>query len=609
MSNKTPETIWKFESPEALAQALEDKNKALAERVREISKKSIETDSKDLRKALQEELSPTEQKEMREALPDAGISEVFTKWMTTEEQAIQKAKESASEMLWEDNTKALQKVEWIWNRLSTGMDKIGDIFEQKWMMAGIWAIILMFKWIFSWDFSALDNILNPKKDDEKKESENKGEENLKNNIQYTAWISLIIKAENFSDYTKRNDSNYEQLKIDWNIQAVFLNTNFNKLKFSQLDLPWLSSNKKNWISKKLWINDLSDEEVYNTLLLLKRRETFLDKILKDKQPNWRDLSIKEIVLNLHRYSSFFNWLNNLDFEKLTTSWTDFIKLNFKENNSWPLNEMLESQIKDSKSPFYWVSKVYLAEIYSISWNHNFDKNNLLLWNEKNNDFINNFLEFRKNLPNLLKTWFFAWKREVKDNFDTFINENISKLSPSEILEYFVITNWKTIPEQLNDAQNSMIFTKLFFLLNKQPKLQWETYLYAMKEWIYKSSDNIPPALQNAIWLIFKTLWEKLINSTLWMTQRLWGMLDTTEKAVAIWWSILALAWAIRFMQVTAVWRWLASWLSIWAWAFIVAQVYHYFEANKKDNPDYQAFKRENNIRNQKDFEQVLLKVS
>lgn len=597
--------IGRFETSEELARELEAKNKAeIAARVREISRNQASAQSIELRNRLREELNWQEHKEIREALAWTWVERVFDKDMTPEEKAIAEVWAVIPWAAW-----VTQKLWWIekwWKSASDSFSTAWDLLKQWKFMA---AIAVFFKWI-TWKFSLSEWNKKPGEENESQAnwSENISED-LKNDYKYTAWISLIIKAESFTDFEKRTDPNFENINIDWNLHAIFLNKNFYEKKFSELDLNNLSKEKKNWIANKLWITEQNDESVYNALLLLKRREWFLDKILKDKQPNWRELTVKEVVINLHRYSSFFTWLNNVSIESLTTKWNDFIKLWEDENSSWPLNEMLDSQINDKNSPFYWIDKSYLLKIYSINWSHDFNKDSLLFWNKekKYSDFIDKFKSFKENLPQLLKSWFFAGKNESKQEFNKFIDEKTQKLSPREIMEYFIITNWKIESEGLNDVQNTMIFTKVLFLLNEKPDLQWETYLFAIRQWLFENNINIPPAIKNSIWLMLRAMWEKVINSTWWMTQRLWWMLDWSEKAIAIWWSVLALAWLIYFIKVTAAWSWLLRWTAIWAWTMLVWQVYNYFESNKKSNPDYQSFKRDNNIKTQDDFVTALIK--
>jgi hypothetical protein len=74
-----------FETPEQLAQALDAKNKALADKIREFGKKQITGESQDWRESLREELSASEEREIRDAIDDHKIDATFNEGMTDEE--------------------------------------------------------------------------------------------------------------------------------------------------------------------------------------------------------------------------------------------------------------------------------------------------------------------------------------------------------------------------------------------------------------------------------------------------------------------------------------------------------------------------------------------
>lgn len=524
MSNKTPETIWKFESPEALAQALEDKNKALAERVREISKKSIETDSKDLRKALQEELSPTEQKEMREALPDAGISEVFTKWMTTEEQAVQKAKESASEMLWEDNTKALQKVEWIWNRLSTGMDKIGDIFEQKWMMAGIWAIILMIKWIFSWDFSALDGILNP--NISKWDIDEAGKK---------IWDKLSGKVDIKYQYSSSAVSYIFWGEEKNTLNKLFALDKFQNMKYGEAKKiyeKYKNSDDKTWLEKELWIEWVKWNDAFKALWVLVNENEKSWKLLNNfYTKKWEDLwnkSIKDAISWLYTNIKMFKSLENITTpDQIIDAWRNFaLKIEQLPNGDSEIKWEIYDSLKE-----IWITRNIILFINS-RWKNGFEDITQL---EKNLDWIQSelttkdkkeltekFIPFAKNIENTL--WEHFWHKYGNDIKNCFGKKH---LSPTELLELYAITWWNYNHDSLNDMQKTYIYTKLISLIDdRDHELAWAYGTLIVKKW----ETPLPP------WVLtmLSYLWWKLAQ---W-AEKIWENLYWAAKENP------ALAWMI-----------------------------------------------------------------
>ena len=525
MSNKTPETIWKFESPEALAQALEDKNKALAERVREISKKSIATDSKDLRKALQEELSPTEQKEMREALPDAGISEVFTKWMTTEEKAIQEAKNSAWEMLWEDNTKALQKVEWIWNRLSTGMDKIGDIFEQKWMMAGIWAIILMIKWIFSWDFSALDSILNPKKEDEKKESENKWNEKVDQNN--------MLNMKIFIEYTYKWDNKD-------NILNIAQKPNFKKLTIKEIkEINSNDSKLDSWIKETYWETKIDKSHVKSTFELFtnwKWNEIFHRILWKNYNEN---LTINEAFQKVWKDLFIFEHVSSLNPQDLLKEWWEIARFDIKDFTNWEPPKLF-SERKITKDLWIFI----LSSKYNI-W----DNTESLLANttlkkqeqDKLREIISFWEKIQSEMTSNSQINLWLWDK-IKT---AFLN---SPMTLVEMTKMYVILWWETNFSEMNEFKQSFMYFSVGSLLDKTHRSNWTQWEYIIKladlikdgvEW---KASNIPVWVIDFMWSIGNWIMEYLESALIDWGVTFAGWFKETIKKYP--WLLAVLVWIV-----------------------------------------------------------------
>jgi len=409
--------IWKFESPEELARALEEKNKKLAERVRDISRVAIEKKSRDLRRALQEELTPEEQSEIVEILPESWVGEVFDK-----KTSVDVWREAIWEVIWKENVDKIEKVEWFFNRISIRFDKVWEVFKTKWIVAWLWAILLMFKWIFTLDFSWFDRLLNPdkkgEKDEKKEENDNELNETKKNELKYLWGIQLLflVKWEKEKDYAK----------------TILLQKEVKIKSFNELNKNF--KEWKNWISERLWLTSKwNDEEVYNSIKLIIDNESFINSTIWKVKPDWREEELWNILLELHKKWSLLNWIHK-NLSKIELSATspfesfnklfniDILSINFDSEK----NDIDFWDFFDRTELINWVSKTTLLKIFGWEKIKNSSDEKVrsrYYWLCEENEKI--FID---------KLFTFHWEM-TKTMSSLFGNENYSKFQ-----EYFN-TNW------------------------------------------------------------------------------------------------------------------------------------------------------------------------
>lgn len=566
MSDKSPEKIWNFESPEDLATALDSKNKTLAEKIRKISKDSIANNSKDLRKALQDELSDQEQKEIREALPDAWVSEVFTKWMTADEQMANAGKVALAWAIGKENAEILEKWEWLWNRVSTWIDKIWDIFDQKWMMAWFWAIIVMLKWIFSGDFTELDKILNPKKDDENAPNisqwrEKNMDENLKK-TEYILWVKALYLMSG--------------KKIVKDSDNVLLTKEFRENSYSKLKNEiW----NKIWISKRLLLKSHTDEQAISGIEILIWAEEAINNLLKET-PDWKEKPIEELINLINQkwwktLSKMTEKVSSLDisiwnpvesFEKALGGMHDMIDI--KQNEKWEINFWeLESRkgIISNVSPSTISNIIIVWKETTIKTNDN--SGNTLEsitsgWTEKDKEFIWNLFNFKNNIVNSISNIF---PNKNKGEINTFFSEKWFTLK--ELFELYLITWWKTDINNLDWISQTLFYIKLWKVFWKKPEVR-AIYNVHLFQALSDKAENIklPQEVKNFLGNISSLMISKFTETAkAWLKEIYNTLLELPwEKQVLIWWLLTAFVLWVYYS------RWLLVRLSFWLSATAMA---------------------------------------
>ncbi len=450
----------------------------------------------------------------------------------------------------------------------------------------IW-IMLWFKKIFGWFFWYFDNLFNPKNN--KKEKRNSEKEKINSSLEftkYTIWINILL-------WIAKKDT--EQTF------AILINPQIRNKSYNELWIKTLSIKDKKWIWEKYWLEG-RDEEVYNTLILLKWKEKYLDKLFSKNFSNWRDKSLQDVMTYIYKFSKilenikwitledFFNW--NFEMFSLTMDWTD----------EWSLNELLNSRQNNKTSKLYGVENIFLIAIYENK-STDFSKDLLSKQEWANKEFIDDFVYFKKNIGSYISSYFYAWEddNETKTEFKNYFNSY--NYTQRDILELYILTNWDLNGDNLNDLEKGLMFMKVFKML-KVWSLRWKTYSFAIKEGLLNDSSKyakmIPDSFKNTLLSYIKETGEKLLDTTVWLMWEIWSMLDAKEKSIliAMWvWLVVGFVALWRFMWM-AKWAWLA--FTVIAWVEIISNIYDYLEKNKKN--DFNNILKKYNIKTKKDFQ-------
>lgn len=600
MTKQTPETpsnieIGSFKTPEELAEALEAKSKIdLAKRIRIISWQVQDT-STDLRQRLQDELTPQEHWEIRETLQNSWVATVFTKGLSWEEKAIQVAQKEMAWIIWEENTKSIQKVEWIWNRLSTWFDKIWNIFSEKWMMAWIWAIILMFKWIFSWDFSQLDELLDPKKSEKKAENAQEVPTSKNENVDEKTKGALYIAGTKLLLWFSKHKTDISY--------SILQNKKIKTLTYEQLSVDNL---EKNWLWEKYWLPG-KDNEIYETLSILKERQDFINTTLGKKFPNWKqELKLEEIILEYGKYGKVFDqirWISLNDLKSLKLPDNLF---SFNKDNSGSLDEILNERLQSNTSKLKWVHKWFLITLYS-SKESNFDADLINWYPNSNKEFVKDYIEFRNKVPAFISWSFFHGNPSAKEKFWQYFN-NFS-FTHKDILDLYIITDWELNFEKLNDFQHGLIFLKVFDLLGKDNSgLRWETYLFAIREILeWKSNEitnKIPQSVKETFLNIAKETWETVMQWAVGFLKDLWWALNNNQKLSVAALSITYLIGMVYLWR--AIFAGKALWIGFvwWLGVLTTSKIYSYLSEDPKTKEILEKYKIKDGNDLSKEFEKI-----
>ena len=553
---KNPETqrwVEKYKTPEEvskLADKLEKKSKTeLAQKVRWIAQ-TVQDKSVDLRKKLQDELSETEQKEIRETLKDDDwIVETFTKWLSEDEKIQLETSKAVAWVIWEDNAKTLKKIEWIWNRLSTWFDKIWEIFNKKWIMAWIWAIILMFKWIFSWDFSALDNILNPEKENGKK-NKSKEDEKINENTKYRDLTILFTKIV----YSWENKNN---------IVNILNSSNVENLKIKEI--PELLKTKN--LKKKLWLDwtNYTEDEIKHALNMFHKWKwkNILDKFYK----NWyQENTIREVILwirDLNIIDEINGKISKIeisDITKIGTILWNSLSLDIK-NEKWAINQ---------KANDLWINQEIVSWFLSFNWNLNSENSKESI--NKNIDASN--IKDKDKAKEIIQFWY-SFIENLKSNkkinlwFDKILDW--IKIQPKDILKLYILTWWQKEFDfdKLNDFQKSFTYISVLWILDEEND-QLQAEYFTRLAWISLNKWNdflnlVPEWVKDIIWSSINIAEDKLKKEAKELWYEIIGSIKEHPQIILwILWVIAVVWWNVRKVPFIEI--------PLWIWKKIVKKL-------------------------------------
>lgn len=540
--------IWNYDSPEALAKALETKNQELANKIREFWKNQITWESQDWRERLKQELTAAEEKSIRDAIDESQVDNFFNEWMSGEEKTSLKATQQIEQLApWAAPILAKAgKMQSFFDNISSSWNKAGSLFEQWKFLEAIKVFIL---WIF-WKSIDEDQV----SQDKQTSTQNWWVETSKN-IWYQASLKVILWFTPEKDEKTFDILNLPQ--ISWK--------NFSTLK-------WL---KEESIMQELGISGTSihNKDVFTATQVLIKKETQIDELIWKQHPNWRSqYSIIEICTILWPTMKPIESFQKFDYKNIANS-----NIQFWEFKIWEPSDLGEKfeQLKTQRwSIFEWVSKDLISQIL-LSGNTDESNTDLLLnkyTSEQDKNFIKKFAEFKHMMIWSIQTDFFLWKKEERDNFEN----HFSKLTPKQSLELMILTGGKTNKSEMNSVEQTAVYLKIWSIMWIGP-LRWKTYDYALLQWSLQEwsefSEQIPQPLKDTIKTIAKNSLESSI-SVLWKTiKELFWMLSTEQK-IWVWiasWVVLAWLWYMGPLRhamggVIVMWLW-------WGLAMIASQAY------------------------------------
>lgn len=549
--------IWWYKSVEELASEVEKKNKDLAEKIRTNAKKQILEEWIDWRISLKEELTPDDEKALREALPDTDVQSYFNDWMTSQEKILLEWQKKLEETIpwWKEVSK---KIDWLqsikdwWEAASELLEK-NDYF---------WAFKVFFASL-AWWFSL--EAWHKKDEEDNKIWENSDLKDkwkeIARNSEYIAWARILYMI-GWKELKDKSNGNLFSQQIS--------NVTFNDLIEEEKNPKWIW--ERLW--KKVWLidNANNDSEILASIEILKKSENFINKLIWKQFPDWKKSNkIWEIVKLINK-----SWWWAID--KIYSN-LENIKISSISDVANIIPEIMkdsELKVKDNWEIDYWVyennSIIWKLKWISNDWkikllsssvlNVKTDDNSKnaelnLAWSTEINSpdrlFIRELYEYKNKLiPNIIN-FFPQWERQ---NWIEFFKNKWFNLK--ELTELYLFTWWKTNPREFNDLEYALFIMKTAWILNKD-KDHWcaWSFLGTFADEFNNSTDfTIPPNVKLIINNLISKAWEKVANDMKWIT--IWALkfcsTETMIKAwVIIWWIIIVTS-KLKYV------KWIATWV-------------------------------------------------
>lgn len=569
--------VWQnieYKTPEELADALErSSNINLAQRVREVWE-NIKWTSTDWRTALRDELTWEEEQWVKDTLWN-WVEVIFND--SVESQNSNQVAEQVSSMIPKEQSEKVEqiitKVEGLW-KFENWWKSIVKWWEQAMESFQKGNIVDWIKALFAWFmgklFSNDSNSTSWWENSKESNWENTRKwtefENIKRQWEYIAWVKFLLWISN------------EKTSVWYDI---LMQKNVREKSYNSL---WIDSLTESWLASRLWVPG-KDKDVYETLLTIKSKEQYIQKLIWNTLPNWKDIPLEKLIWEFHVYLKPFASLEWISWDNLK-EWNlgNFMTLDF-EKWEWTLHALLENRLSDKWSPFHWVDKSFLSTIYFNDWRE-INKKYLTWIPWADEKFVEWFINFRNKLPGLISNKFYHWKNESKAEFASFFNRS-DAFSYKDVLELYLVTNGNIDSIKYNDFQEWLIFMKVFSMLWKGDKdgLLWRTYWYALKEWVLKWNkeilDKIPPTFKEIALKWIENLWLKAIKEVWWFIANVWWALDNNER---VWFSVSALAliaWFIYLRTPILIAKALLIWYWVWQWINFFWKLYDQLSSSPK----------------------------
>lgn len=549
--------IWWYKSVEELASEVEKKNKDLAEKIRTNAKKQILEEWIDWRISLKEELTPDDEKALREALPDTDVQSYFNDWMTSQEKILLEWQKKLEETIpwWKEVSK---KIDWLqsikdwWEAASELLEK-NDYF---------WAFKVFFASL-AWWFSL--EAWHKKDEEDNKNWENSDLKDkwkeIARNSEYIAWARILYMI-GWKELKDKSNGNLFSQQIS--------NVTFNDLIEEEKNPKWIW--ERLW--KKVWIidNANNDSEILASIEILKKSENFINKLIWKQFPDWKKSNkIWEIVKLINK-----SWWWAID--KIYSN-LENIKISSISDVANIIPEIMkdsELKVKDNWEVDYWVyennSIIWKLKWISNDWkikllsssvlNVKTDDNSKnaelnLAWSTEINSpdrlFIRELYEYKNKLiPNIIN-FFPQWERQ---NWIEFFKNKWFNLK--ELTELYLFTWWKTNPREFNDLEYALFIMKTAWILNKD-KAHWcaWSFLGTFADEFNNSTDlTIPPNVKLIINNLILKAWEKVANDMKWITISAlkFCSTETIIKAWLIIWWIIIVTSKLKYV------KWIATWV-------------------------------------------------
>jgi len=536
--NPANQKIWQFENVEALAEALEQQQlQNHADKVRNIWTEAARDTSKLARDILNSELNITEQQDIIRALPNKWLETVLKKREITAQWTVVLPPQVANNPKEPKKDFSFDSILLFFDKFANAWEIYEKVSKAKWdsfwwMLAWIGAFLA---YLFKWKLPEIDWIewsFKPKPS--KISEENK------------PWGSVESGSEKI-DISKKRITWMIISKIWWlekdkqvNIGLIYNDAKIDKLKFDEIKSYYNSNKNNNNFWQDLWTNH-NKEDIKNAYKLLVEKEDFIDWILKNIDPNWRQKSIWEIFIMIYPN---IEWIKKITEVKSLDDLKD--KFNFweiklpdwknKEADLWWFDEKYNQLKKDYK----WLTTNVLSytkiTIDKKTVDSNIDLENQSDLNNEEIDFLKKLKDFWEKINNVI----------IKDYNLWFNNEfnNLNKLTYSEIIDLFIITWWKT--EWFNSLEKSYIYLKITKILSSrnENQLLWSYYSKLVEKINDNTDVSIPKDVKDIIKWIFWDVSSIVFEWLKWKADILLWMLKENPLARA--WVIILL-WAFLFL--------------------------------------------------------------
>lgn len=473
-----------FETPEQLAQALDAKNKALADKIREFGKKQITGESQDWRESLREELSASEEREIRDAIDDHKIDATFNEGMTDEEKnSAQINTALAAVAPWAvPLLNSGKKIEWFFQNFSKSWDKAGDLWNQ-------WEYIEAIKVFFLGLIGKFIDIDTTHQEDHKNAEIEQQKETI---------LTKDFANKFFIDYSFDKKEKKDEAKV------LTLTDSFQNLTFQEMKEMKSSDEKMLAFLEKIYKEDAKNQLsllklTLNTILEGKWYH-LLESIHKEKLPN---LTYGVAIIPIKDQLWIFGRLNETA-QTNAFGLVDEMKNIFSEND--PLNEEKRTKLWLNTEIFSYISSTNrdISNPEKLKKSYWVDK-----LESKDKEKVNEIIDFGVNIQNLILNdprVNLGMGNEIKQAFWG------KPLTMIEALSLYTMLGWKTNFNEMNDIEQSLLILWVNKLLDGwRGDIEQGKYLFniasAIKNKIeWKASEiEIPAWVTN----FFSSLWNSL----------------------------------------------------------------------------------------------------